>query len=134
MPAYNRSAYIAEALESVLAQTLPADDILVVDDGSTDDTAAIAARFPAPVRVISIPNSKLGAARNFGISKVQTEWIAFLDADDLWEPNKPARQMEELAKHPEADSLLHPTHSIYQGWRRNSPAACRDWRHPVCTP
>jgi glycosyltransferase involved in cell wall biosynthesis len=119
IPAYNASAFIAETLESALRQTLPADDILVVDDGSTDDTAAIAAGFPAPVRVISIPNSKLGAARNFGISQIQSEWIALLDADDIWRENKLERQMEELRKHPEADICYagHQPFSTTQGVR-----------------
>src|ERR1035437_9648809 len=95
IPAYNASRFIAATLESVLSQSLPADEILVVDDGSTDNTVAIAAWFPPPVRVLSIPNSKAGAARNFGVSQAQTEWVAFLDADDLWEENKLERQMEE---------------------------------------
>ena len=103
IPAYNASKYIAQTLESVLRQSLPADEILVVDDGSTDDTGAIAARFGAPVRVIRIPNSKLPAARNLGVREARGEWIAFVDSDDLWEENKLERQMQELTHHPEAD-------------------------------
>jgi glycosyltransferase involved in cell wall biosynthesis len=103
IPAYNSAAFIAETIESVLGQTLLPDDILVVDDGSTDNTAEIVARFPPPVRVLTIANCKQGAARNFGIGQVRTEWIAFLDADDLWKPTKLELQVEELSKYPEAD-------------------------------
>ena len=103
IPAYNASRFLRETLESVLQQTLPADEVLVIDDGSTDDTAAIAASFGPPVRVISRQNAKLAATRNFGVKEAKSEWIAFIDADDLWLPHKLERQMEELSRHPEAD-------------------------------
>ena len=103
IPSYNRSRFIAETLESVLAQTLQPDEVLVVDDGSTDDTAAIAESFAPRVRVFRRSNQRPAAARNFGVQQATSEWIAFLDDDDLWEPNKLERQMEELAHHPEAD-------------------------------
>jgi glycosyltransferase involved in cell wall biosynthesis len=103
IPAFNASKYIAETIRSVLRQTLPADEVLVIDDGSSDDTGAIAASFGPPVRVIRIPNSKLPAARNRGVKEAKGEWIAFIDADDLWADNKLERQMQELSRHPEAD-------------------------------
>jgi glycosyltransferase involved in cell wall biosynthesis len=103
IPAYNRSRFIAETLESVLAQTLQPDEVLVIDDGSTDDTAAIAESFAPRVRVYRRSNQRQAAARNFGVQQATSEWIAFLDDDDVWEPNKLERQMEELARHPEAD-------------------------------
>jgi glycosyltransferase involved in cell wall biosynthesis len=103
IPAYNASRFIAETLESVLAQTLQPDEVLVIDDGSTDDTAAIADGFAPRVRVFRRPNSKQSATRNFGVQEATGEWIAFIDSDHLWEPNKLERQMEELVRHPEAD-------------------------------
>jgi glycosyltransferase involved in cell wall biosynthesis len=103
IPAYNASRFIAETLQSVLAQTLLPDEILVVDDGSSDDTAAIAEAFGAPVRVFRRTNQRQAAARNFGVEQATGDWIAFLDADDLWAPNKLAMQFDELARHPEAD-------------------------------
>jgi glycosyltransferase involved in cell wall biosynthesis len=103
IPAFNASKYIAETIHSVLRQTLPADEILVIDDGSTDNTGAIAAGFGSPVRVIRTPNSKLPSSRNRGVKEAKGEWIAFVDADDIWEDNKLERQMEELSRHPEAD-------------------------------
>ena len=98
IPAYNASRFLAETLESALAQTLPPDDVVVVDDGSTDDTAAIAERFAPRVRVFRRTNHGLPASRNFGVEMTTSEWIAFLDADDLWEPNKLERQLEELTR------------------------------------
>jgi glycosyltransferase involved in cell wall biosynthesis len=103
IPAYNASAFLAETLRSVLAQTHPPSEVLVIDDGSTDDTAEIAESFGPSVRVFRRPNSRQGASRNFGVQQATSDWIAFLDADDLWEPNKLERQMQQLACEPRAD-------------------------------
>lgn len=103
IPTHNRSHFISETLESVFAQTLQPDEVLVIDDGSTDDTAAIAESYAPRVRVFRRTNQRQAAARNFGVRQASSEWIAFLDDDDLWEPNKLERQMEELIRHPEAD-------------------------------
>jgi glycosyltransferase involved in cell wall biosynthesis len=86
IPAYNAAAYLGETLRSVQAQTYRNIEILVVDDGSTDDTAAIAARFG--VRCLTQPNQGQAAARNAGIRAANGRYIALLDADDLWEPEK----------------------------------------------
>ena len=103
IPTYNGSRFIAETLESVFAQTLQPDEVLVIDDGSTDNTAAIVESFAPRVRVFRSSNQRQAAARNFGARQATSEWIAFLDHDDLWMRNKLERQMEELARHPEAD-------------------------------
>jgi glycosyltransferase involved in cell wall biosynthesis len=103
IPAYNAARFIRETVECVLQQTLPPDEVLVIDDGSTDDTASIAESFGPPVRVIRRQNVKLAATRNFGVQEAKSEWVAFLDADDLWQSNKLERQMEELSRNPEAD-------------------------------
>ncbi len=103
IPAYNASRFLGATLKSILEQTLPADEILVIDDGSKDDTAAIAESFGPPIRVIRRSNAGQAASRNFGVQQATSEWIAFLDADDLWEPTKLARQMEELGRNPAAE-------------------------------
>jgi glycosyltransferase involved in cell wall biosynthesis len=103
IPTYNGSRFIAETLESVFAQTLQPDEVLVIDDGSTDDSASIAESFAPRVRVFRRTNQRQAAARNFGAQQATSKWIAFIDHDDLWEPNKLERQMEELARHPDAD-------------------------------
>lgn len=90
IPAWNAAATIGAALESVAAQTRPPREVIVVDDGSTDDTAAIAAR--AGVTVLRVPNGGAARARNLGIAAATSPWIAFLDADDTWVPDKLERQ------------------------------------------
>jgi glycosyltransferase involved in cell wall biosynthesis len=102
IPAYNAEKFIAETLSSVLAQTYPPAEVLVLDDGSTDSTASIAESFPAPVRVVRKTNSGQANTRNFGVQSASCDWVAFLDADDLWLPDKLARQVEELARNPAA--------------------------------
>jgi GT2 family glycosyltransferase len=103
IPAYNASRTLPATLESVLNQTLKPAEILVIDDGSTDDTSDVAAAFGSPVRVIRRPNSRQAASRNFGAAEATSEWIAFLDADDLWERDKLEKQMLALEARPEAD-------------------------------
>jgi glycosyltransferase involved in cell wall biosynthesis len=100
LPAYNAGRYIAEALDSVTAQQGPfRTEILVVDDGSTDDTRERVARFPA-VRLITQANAGPSAARNRGIAAAMGEYVAFLDADDLWTEGKLAAQMAVFRAHP----------------------------------
>lgn len=85
IPCYNSSAYLAEAIDSALAQTYPAKEIIVVDDGSTDASAAIMAGYGTRIRVVRQHNAGLPAARNAGILASSGEWLAFLDADDWWD-------------------------------------------------
>ena len=101
IPAYNAETYIARAIDSVLAQTCPVDEIIVVDDGSTDKTAGIARSYGDKVKLIQQPNAGVSAARNTGIFAATGDWIAFLDADDEWLPNKIEWQVENLKRHPD---------------------------------
>lgn len=103
IPVYNGENYLAETLASVLAQTALPKEILVIDDGSTDGTAELARSFGPRVTVISRPNSGVGNARNFGASLATADWLAFLDHDDLWEPENLERQGEQIMLHPGAD-------------------------------
>ena len=96
IPAYNAAQFVGEAIASCLHQTVPPVEIIVVDDGSTDETAEIAASFGSLVRVVSQLNAGEGAARNRGISESAGEWVAFLDADDLWEPTKLEQQLSAV--------------------------------------
>lgn len=94
IPAYNASRFLPRCLESVFSQTLLPQEIIVVDDGSTDDTAELAKRLGATV--VSRSNGGLSAARNTGIQNSSSDWIALLDADDLWHPDKLRRQAERI--------------------------------------
>ncbi len=99
IPTYNSAAYIAEAVESVLAQTYPNIEIIVVDDGSTDDTATVIAPYRSSVIYINQANRGVSAARNIGMRQARGQLIAFLDADDIWMPGKLERQVKFLARH-----------------------------------
>jgi len=92
IPAYNAELTIADAIQSVLAQTYEIAEIIIVDDGSSDHTAEVAAGFPR-AQVISQPNGGPGTARNAGIHAASSEWIAFLDSDDVWVPRKTEIQL-----------------------------------------
>jgi len=93
IPAYNAERYIGETLESVLAQTYRDFEVVVVDDGSTDGTREIVRGYGEPVRLVEQPNSGPAAARNRGVREARGEFIAFIDADDLWLPEKLALQV-----------------------------------------
>lgn len=97
IPVHNGAAYLAEAVQSVLAQTLPPTEILLVNNASTDATAEIAQSFGAPVRYFYLPQPSAAAARNHGVAQAQGDWLAFLDADDVWLPAKLAQQWAALA-------------------------------------
>jgi glycosyltransferase involved in cell wall biosynthesis len=89
IPTYNRHGYIRRAIDSILAQTLPVDEIIVVDDGSTDGTAeAVTEWFGDRVRLIRQKNTGVSGARHRGIQEARGEWIAFLDSDDEWSPER----------------------------------------------
>jgi glycosyltransferase involved in cell wall biosynthesis len=101
VPAYNEAGAIGSTV-SELHVHAPDFDVLVVDDGSTDDSAAVAEAFGPPVRVIRQMNQGESAARNHGIDAARGDWVAFIDADDLWTPDKLAKQIAALGEHPEA--------------------------------
>ncbi len=89
MPCYNAETYLAEAVGSALGQSEPDFELIVVDDGSTDRSLEVLAQFHDPrIQILQQKNQGAAAARNQGIQKAQGEWIAFLDADDLWLPDK----------------------------------------------
>lgn len=94
IPTFNRRREVLRAIASVKAQSFPADEILVIDDGSTDDTPDHVCALSAPVRYVRTANHGVSAARNRGIREARGEWIAFLDSDDEWSRDKLARQME----------------------------------------
>lgn len=101
IPAYNCESFIGEAIESVFKQNVVVEEIIVVDDGSEDDTEAVVlSRYPK-VKILRQKNSGPSAARNRGIVSASGDWIAFLDADDIWTPNKLEEQLAVLEKYPE---------------------------------
>lgn len=106
---YNHARFLPQALDSVLAQELPdaAMEVVVVDDGSTDDTPAVLARYGERVRVLRKENGGQGSAFNAGIRACRGEWIAFLDGDDWWLPGKLARVVAEVRREPALVAVGH---------------------------
>jgi hypothetical protein len=104
IPAYNSAATLARAIESVRVQSWPAHEIIVVDDGSMDATAAVARQFD-PVRLIQQPNSGVSVARNAGAAAATGEWLAFLDADDWYAPDRIRLHAEWIAEDATLDCL-----------------------------
>lgn len=101
IPCHNAAPWLAETLESALAQTWPNLEVILVDDGSTDDSLTVAHRFKQPnLRIIAQANQGAAAARNRALESAQGEVIQFLDADDLLAPDKIERQMALLQQHP----------------------------------
>ena len=129
IPVYNSDRFVAQAIHSILAQTLPPTEIIVVDDGSTDDTAAVVAGLiPAaavPIRYVYQDNQGPAAARNRGIALATGDLVAFLDADDLWLPDKLRLQVAHLAAAPAADGVIcHAEFFVEPGY--NWPADRRN--------
>ena len=136
IPTYNCARYLGEALDSVASQTYRDLEIIVVDDGSTDGTPQLLARYGSAVRVVSQPNLGLPAARNAGIRAAAGRYLALLDADDIWLPEKLAVQMAHLAQHPDCAWICTDWESFdetglleasglrrYPAWR--DPDSCR---------
>jgi glycosyltransferase involved in cell wall biosynthesis len=93
IPAYNAAAFVREAVDTALAQTHPDTEVIVVDDSSTDETPAILAAYGDRIRVHRQPNTGVGGARNTGMRLATGDWVAFLDADDVWAPRKIEAQL-----------------------------------------
>jgi glycosyltransferase involved in cell wall biosynthesis len=111
IPTYDRSHLIARAVESVLAQTRSADEIVVVDDGSSDRTAAIVSSYPG-VHLLRKVNGGLASARNAGIHATRCDWIAFLDDDDWFAPDMLEKLDGAAAADPEVDLIYTATHRV----------------------
>jgi glycosyltransferase involved in cell wall biosynthesis len=126
IPAYNAATTIAECLESVARQTIAAFEVILVDDGSIDDTQTIAAGFEGQVnlRLVTQVNLGLGKARNAGMAVATGDAYAFLDADDVWLPNKLEQGYTGLLKYPKTawfyTPILEWTHGKEESIRRRS--------------
>src|SRR5690348_1282544 len=115
IPVYNGAQYLTEAIRSVLAQTHPVTDCLVIDDGSTDATPEVAAGFGSEVRYVRLPRGGQSRARNRGTWLARGDLIAFLDHDDAWLPSKLELQLEELRRRPEATMVLCAMELVNEG-------------------
>jgi glycosyltransferase involved in cell wall biosynthesis len=112
VPIFNREAYLAETLESIFNQSITPDEVIVVDDGSTDGGGEIARSFSA-VRYHYQPNQGAAAARNQGIRLAKGDFFAFLDSDDRWTADKLARQLATFAANPNLDMVFGQVRQFY---------------------
>ena len=112
IPAHNCEKYLAEAIESVIAQTCGSVEIIVVDDGSTDGSADVAATF-ASVQYHHQPQQGAAVARNRGAELAKGTFLAFLDADDIWMEDKLQRQLAAFEDHPELDIVFGMVHQFH---------------------
>lgn len=126
IPTYNRADLVQEAVASVLAQSFRDFEVLVVDDGSTDGTEAALAPYASRLRLLRRESrGGVSAARNTGIKAARGEWLAFLDSDDLWLPDKLSRQLAYLARHPELNLCQTEETWVRGGVRVNPPLSHR---------
>ncbi|NOY61655.1 MAG: glycosyltransferase [Gammaproteobacteria bacterium] len=122
IPVHNRAATIERCIASVLEQSLPPQEIIVVDDGSDDDTVARIRSFGTPVQLIrSERNHGVSHARNRGIAQACGDWLAFLDSDDTWQPDKLANQWHFLCRYPFYEIIQSEEIWVRDGVRVNAP-------------
>lgn len=127
IPTYNRAELLRQAVESALAQTFNDLEVVITDDGSSDETAQVAASFGERVRCLLLPHSGLpAAARNAALQASQSEYVAFLDSDDTWFPEKVVRQVERLEQDPEAGIACSNALALFSG--KEKPGA--PYLHP----
>lgn len=137
IPTYNRSEVLERAIKSVLAQTYTNFELIVVDDGSTDNTNRILTKYGRKIRFFSKLHGGVSSARNFGLEKGEGTWVAFLDSDDYWLPRKLERQMQYLQEHPEILILQTDEKWIRQGQLVNPMKKHQKysgWIFPQCLP
>ncbi|RZJ12920.1 MAG: glycosyltransferase family 2 protein [Rubrivivax sp.] len=123
IPAYNAAAYVAEAIDGVLAQDYPQVEVIVVNDGSKDNTLDILKGYGERIRVIDQANAGPPRARNTGLAAVRGEFVAFLDADDIWLPTKLSAQVAHLQAHADVGT-------VFTDWIVWSPDADGVFRFP----
>ena len=124
IPAYNASATLAETIASVTAQTHRPLDIVIVDDGSTDNTGEIAEAFrkrDSRIRLITTPNQGVAQARNTGIAATTADFVAPIDADDLWHPEKISRQLSTMQAAGADTGFVYAPHRVVDRHGRVDP-------------
>ena len=133
IPTYNRAALVGRAVRSALAETSPGDEVIVVDDGSTDDTEEALAPYRDRIRYFRARHGKAGAARNHGVREARNGLVAFLDSDDEWMPDKLVLQRAALAARPDAVFCFSDFATCIATLHAKSPCAATFGRSSVTT-
>lgn len=133
IPAYRAAGTIRRALDSVLAQTTAAHEIIVVDDGSPDSLADVVERYYPTAKLLRIANSKTARARNVGIEAAEGDFIAFLDADDYWHPQKLEKQLAIFVKYPEVGTVAGRFYHQELSGRVQHSRAKLEWYERILT-
>jgi glycosyltransferase involved in cell wall biosynthesis len=115
IPTYNRAGFVTSAIQSVLRQSVGDYELLVVDDGSTDETPQVLAQYGDKITVLSQANQGVSAARNRGIENASGRWIAFLDSDDEWDETYLAQQSEHIRSHSDAVAFISNAVNCHRG-------------------
>lgn len=136
IPTFNRSEFVHHALNSVLIQTYRNLEVIIVDDGSTDNTEVCIRKIMMreghiPIRYVKTTRQGVASARNMGVGQSSGRWIAFLDSDDRWVPEKLSRQMEYLQENPDSRIVYTLERWIRSGRRVNPPAVYRKYSGDV---
>ena len=105
LPTYNGAEFLSESLNSIINQSSTPYEVIVIDDGSSDDCKSIVDKFPT-FRYFRIENSGVAAARNLGIEKSSGDWIAFIDQDDIWTTDSLSNRLQFLEEHQDADIII----------------------------
>jgi glycosyltransferase involved in cell wall biosynthesis len=134
VPVFNGEQYLREALDSVLRQTYRPLELIVVDDGSTDGTSNLVASYGEQVRYVPQPNAGPATARNRGIAAARGDYIAFLDADDLWHPQKAALQVARFAARSDLDVCLTGVQNFWMPEVQDEAQRYRDHRRGQAVP
>lgn len=129
IPTFNRAGMLREAIESALGQTYSRYEILVVDDGSTDDTESVVSAYGGPVRYVKRENGGVGAARNTGLAMARGDLVAFLDSDDMWKPSKLEVQVRLFERLPRV-GLVFSEFEVLKDDGRRVPRGSRTWLAP----
>lgn len=130
VPTFNCAKYVGAAIESVLGQNYEPLEVVVVDDGSTDDTMQVVTAFGPRVRAFSQANSGPAAARNRAVREARGEYLAFLDGDDLWLPGQPAVLMSYVERHPDTKVIF----GEWAVWHPNDDGSYPELQPPAPTP
>ena len=128
VPVFNGERYLEETLDSIHQQTYRPVEVIVVDDGSTDGTAAVVAAYGERVIYLYQRNAGPAAARNLGLDRASGELVAFLDADDLWQPEKLARQMAEFEARPDLDLCITQVQNFWVSELKQEEESFRNHR------